>query len=64
MSEVGIIFLKTPGSLSEKIAELEKQPQKALELGRQAFDHVKEIYDWDVVTDQYANLFRKVAHMA
>ena len=63
VGDVGIIFTKIRGSLSEKITELEQDPKKALELGRQSFDHVKEIYDWDVVTDQYANLFRKVAHI-
>ena len=58
----GIVFKKTSGSLSKLIAELEQCPQKALELGRQAFLRVDGIYDWDVVTNKYAHLFKRIAN--
>lgn len=64
VGDVGIIFAKTPGSLSKRIAELEQYPQKALESGRQAFALVNGIYDWDVVTDKYASLFRRTSYPA
>jgi glycosyltransferase involved in cell wall biosynthesis len=60
VGDAGIVFDRTPGSLSKRIAELEQYPEKTLEMGRQAFLHVNGIYDWDVVTNQYANLFRRI----
>jgi glycosyltransferase involved in cell wall biosynthesis len=61
VSDIGITFTKTPGSLSQKITELEHEPEKAIELGRRSSVHVDKIYDWDVVTEQYANLFHRIA---
>jgi glycosyltransferase involved in cell wall biosynthesis len=60
VSDIGITFGKTPGSLSQKIMDLEDEPEKAMELGRRSFVHVERIYDWDVVTEQYATLFHRV----
>ena len=63
VGDAGIIFTKRHGSLSEKITELEQQPKKVLVLGRQAFLHASRVYDWDRVTDQYANLFKRIARL-
>jgi len=64
VSKAGIVFTKASGSLSEQIAELEQNPQKALALGKQSFVHAEKSYDWDVVAGQYADLFRRIPDLA
>lgn len=61
VSDIGLTFTKTPGSLSQEITHLEHEPEKAIELGRRSFVHVDKIYNWDVVTEQYAKLFHGIA---
>jgi glycosyltransferase involved in cell wall biosynthesis len=61
LEDTGLFFSKTPGDLAALMRRVEADPALVASLRRKAPIRIKEHYSWDRVSDQYEELFLRVA---
>jgi glycosyltransferase involved in cell wall biosynthesis len=61
LEDTGLFFSRDPADLAALIRRIEADPSLVSSLQRKAPIRIKEHYSWDKVSDQYAELFLKVA---
>jgi glycosyltransferase involved in cell wall biosynthesis len=62
IGDTGLSF--SPGDVSElqeRLEELLEDEEKIRDLGRRAAERVRALYDWDVITEKFANLLAKLS---
>lgn len=59
--EYGMYFTKEPGDLSERIDRIEKFPTLLQEYKDKSRQRIEQQYTWDKISNQYLELFRKLA---
>jgi glycosyltransferase involved in cell wall biosynthesis len=60
LGEYGLLF-QDADDLAAKIQLIEEQPELAEEYRRRAPDRIRDVYNWERVTDQYEELFYQLA---
>jgi glycosyltransferase involved in cell wall biosynthesis len=61
LEDTGLFFSKAPGNLAALMRRVEADPALVTSLQRKAPVRIREHYSWDKVSDQYEELFLKVA---
>lgn len=56
----GILYEKNVEDLARKIADIDRDENRAEEFRRRAPDRIRERFTWDLITDQYEQLFSRV----
>jgi len=57
----GILFERTEDELASRLQYVEDHPEVAERYRRRASDRIREKYDWELITDQYEEFFRRLA---
>jgi hypothetical protein len=60
LGEYGLLF-QDADDLAAKIQLIEEQPKLAEEYRRRAPDRIRDVYNWERITDQYEELFYQLA---
>ena len=58
--EYGLFFLKNPESLKNVICQMEDHPDLLEKLREKSKQRIREHYTWEKITNQYAELFKKM----
>jgi glycosyltransferase involved in cell wall biosynthesis len=61
IQDYGILFEKNVDDLERKLQYVEDNPETAAEYRRRAPDRIREAYTWDHITDQYEEMFLRLA---
>jgi len=62
VEDYGIIFEPGQGDLASKLQIFEDDEKRAEQLRQRAPERIQERYTWDRITDQYEDLFGRLAH--
>ncbi len=57
MTDHGIYFERDVEDLTQKLNHLESHPEVAAEFRRRAPERIRDAYSWELITDQYEELF-------
>lgn len=58
LGDAGLYWSPANDSLGERLSVLERGPEQATELGRQARARARAEYDWEAIADRYVEYFR------
>lgn len=61
LGSYGILFERSENELASYLQLVEDQPEVAERYRRRAPDRIREKYDWELITDQYEEFFRRLA---
>lgn len=61
LGDYGIVFERDESELANKLQFIEDHPEVAERYRRRAPERIREKYDWELVTDQYEEFFRRLA---
>jgi glycosyltransferase involved in cell wall biosynthesis len=58
----GLVFSKQEGNLAAALVKLAKDASAVGKAGQDALDRVNKEYNWESVSDRYAEYFRSLLH--
>lgn len=61
LQDYGILFENDPTDLANKIQLIEERPELAVRFRLRAPERIQQRYTWDLITDQYEELFLQLA---
>jgi glycosyltransferase involved in cell wall biosynthesis len=61
IQDYGILFERDPADLAQKLQHFEDHPEQAAKYRIRAPDRIRESYTWEKITDQYEELFVRLA---
>jgi len=62
LQDYGILFENNASDLARKLQEIDEHPEIAAEYRSRAPQRIREAYTWEMITDQYEELFLQLAN--